>query len=158
MKYLKLFESHEEYYEEITIDKFNLEKMKALSLEGSRISKEMIEDYCQVKTIQKDFSRRYNTSHPNWRSEMGPSRKYTELQIDFNRVISDEGHPINKKLILSGEIDVYLLPEDYFLVRFYREWKGDTSYWNKKGEKVSFYKCDQIDGLKKLIEEIQVMG
>ncbi len=155
MKYLKLFESFIDFFEEINIDRFKVEKMKAINIdEKSNISKKMIEDFCDVSIKQKDFSRRLNTNSPNWRPEMGTSRNFSELQIDYQNIIINQGEPINKKLILNGEIDIYILPEEFFLVRFYRKWEGDNKYWNKFGEEVTFYLCDQLDGLKILIDEI----
>lgn len=99
---------------------------------------------------------------PGWRPEMGKSRKRTELQVSFSVDIVNMSDKSNihiselrdAKLVVDVEIDIHLLPEEYFLVKFFREHNGNYRYFNVPQEKVSFYKCDQLDGLKYLIDEV----
>lgn len=120
--------------------------------------------------FQKNLSKNiatYKPSLPGWRPEMGKSRKRTELQVSFSVDIVNMADKSNirnlfahiselrdAKLVVDVEIDIHLLPEEYFLVKFFREHKGNYRYFNVPQEKVSFYKCDQLDGLKYLIDEV----
>ena len=166
MKYLKVFESFdEEYYEELLSSEYSVYKFKSLYIpdEGSIISKKGIEEYCGIVTKRQDFDVRYNTTLPGWSSEMGRGRKRTELQISFSVDITNMADKSNiriaelrdAKLVLDIEIDILLLPEEYFLVRFYSEpKKGNHRYFQGTKIQTSFYKCDQLEGLKCLIDEI----
>lgn len=47
---------------------------------------------------------------------------------------------------ISGEMKIYLLPDDWYLVSFVKNFKVSKTH--------SYYKCDQLEGLKELIEWI----
>jgi hypothetical protein len=139
MKFIKLFEHHNSYYEILDEDTFN-EVIFDDGVYGKWISFNHTET-TQIKSIlnkvlhDKDPNRYFKYYHIKKLIVMGEETNAIDIY-------QPNGNYIDRKLC------VYKLPDEWYYVY-------DTVYYpTNAGGEFLYYKCDQFDGLMRLFEDI----
>ena len=139
MKYIKLFESHNDYYIKIGLQEFEQTIFDQwLDIKGSDDVLEFDgKEIEYLKRICKSHNGEFSTRHRQ-------SLSYCELSFGQNDIVQikiiDESDTIDR----DCPINIYKIVDEWYVV----EAMGggpDNGIW---------YKCDQLDGVKKLIEKI----
>lgn len=140
---IKKFENFNSYYKQISSEEF--EELRKSSIPIETKVKKIIEDSSKYKTyfILRTISDGY------------PFRNIPRrLDIEVEIPISGE-MPISQshlKLSKLHRIEIISLPDEWFIVSDFIHYVN-KKFWNAPKDNTYYYKCDQIDGLLKLLED-----
>jgi len=141
MKHLGLFESYlDKYYQEIDKDEFHTDLNEQSVIDINIVIK--------LKKIGFEPTWPYKDSNTQVLEKSVSSTKYT----GWERVIKSIGRfsfiPTNEDTIVL----IYQIPDDYFIVKAtYQESIKTTN--NYIPNVIRYWKCDQFEGLKKLLSD-----
>ena len=144
MKYIKMFESFEgEYYKEVDLDGWEEWVMSDYYTNRERFT---TSEVSKLKELIPELDC-YNDNNPVWLDNGVPSY-FNYISCDSN-VFSKKFDYTNNIGNISKHIEIYKITDDYYYLEF------NTYSYNETlvSTYVSYYKCDQFDGLLRCIED-----
>lgn len=152
MIYLKTFENYQDYYTIITDDS---ERMRMLTSISNKIDIDSkVKDIIESRNTNGDITIRLKSK------SSGFPFKEVPRMIELDQILRVSGEmPIgeeHKALERFINMNIYELVDEWFIVTCKVAYRP-KSHWNTPKDTTTYYKCDQLEGLLKLLEDLNII-
>jgi len=150
MNYLKTFENYKDYYTIISESEYKSIYSISTPIDISDKIKDIIEKKNHKGETDIIFKNKQN-GFP-FRDTPRRIELHNKLKISGPMPVGEENLSLERLI----DMEIHELPDEWFIVNCKKQYRP-KSYWNSPKTNITCYKCDQLEGLLRLLQDLDII-